>query len=82
MRAGIGGSAVLLFFSLAVPEEMCRLEDRDIRNRQEQQVNTDRGRKSGENDMVVVLVRESYEDSVSFLGQNGVLYHQSVRLEF
>ena len=59
MRAGKDGSVVLLCFSLILPEEICRLENRDIRIRQERQVNMDWGRKSSEKGMMVVLVKES-----------------------
>ena len=53
VRAGVDGSAALLFCSFAVLDEIGRLEDRDSRRRQERHVYVGNwGRRSSENDMM------------------------------
>lgn len=77
MRAGVDGSAALLFCSFAVLDEIGRLEDRDSRRRQERHVYVGNwGRRSSENDMMDAMKKRSSGGSFDFLRQNPMLRRQ------
>lgn len=60
VRAGVDGSAALLFCSFAVFDEMVRLDVREIRTRQERHVYEGNcGRKSNEKDMMGMRNKET-----------------------
>lgn len=82
MRAGVDGSAALFFCSLAILDEMVRLEDRDVRMRQERHVYAGScGRINSDNDMAGAMLGDSCGGAFNFLGQNALPGGQSARVE-